>query len=418
MSSRLNRIEQEFVIKEAIELKIALKIHLRKAIIPAPITDFKAQKIYCLCPADKLEKFKAGETVKIFFMFHNLIHTFTTRVSDITPPQLVLDYPRAVFKDLQRIHERVAAQNDIQVYIQLKDKKVRLDFPKTDNKPPLLYPGTEEELESGGIKDLLADFNAKVKSMYIQSQIVMMRNRAAESFEERLMKQTAKMIWIPSTEGNFPESDFLPEQKIVTVKDFYAFELDNGAVVQEIKDKMAKYLSEKQAEGIHSQVFCPILFHDYFTGYIALTGKSEIWNVDAEIVKYVFEFAKILSFALEKNNYFRADKTRLINYQAQIIDISASGLLFSHNSPEIIREIALDSRLFITLKFKDRKIGIETTVIRKFHDNQFHYFGLKYTDLKPEDLRYLFEYLYARQYTVQYKNIWEGGSPPPSLKSL
>ena len=118
---------------------------------------------------------------------------------------------------------------------------------------------------------------------------------------------------------------------------------------------------------------------------------------------------------MKLNGYFASETSGEQRYEAPIIDISASGLLFAHTLPSLAKDLLIHTDIDLTIKFTDKKLVIGSRVRRKFKDNQRCYFGVQFLNFAEEDFRYLFELLYGWPYTMEEEDRWEGGSPPPPL---
>lgn len=400
------------------EKEFTIKILVENNSVLAKIKEYKNDKLTCFFIEDKSVPFKTGQDAEIFFSYHNTMCTFSSKIVDITDDRIILGNPEFMYKGLKRKYMRIQKKGDIQVFFQIKDKTIKLNYPKTEKEEKFQKPVIRDNFDINNIKELLHEFQERIKASGFESKIVMLRNKEITSYEERLMQKTAKLIWLQETKEGFPTSDFLPQEKIVTLQDFFSFEVSMGTALNRVKEKVQSYLQGTLFKGIVSQLYCPILYHNYMIGYIFILSKNFENRIEHENVKYTFEFSKILAYSLEKNGYYRDEKKADRQYRAGIIDISASGLLFSHDSDTIIKAIDIGTHLDIILKILNRKISIGTIVKRKFHDNEIWYFGLQYADLRPEDLRFLFEFLYEKQYTNEYKKMWENGIPPSSLDML
>ena len=62
----------------------------------------------------------------------------------------------------------------------------------------------ERRESSHDIPTLIADFRAKVGDMVSSNKIVMLRDKPASTLMEKLLVRTRKILWLPSTEEEFP----------------------------------------------------------------------------------------------------------------------------------------------------------------------------------------------------------------------
>jgi hypothetical protein len=79
------------------------------------------------------------------------------------------------------------------------------------------------------------------------------------------------------------------------------------------------------------------------------------------------------------------------------LDISVSGLLFACPHFGIASLLLIDSDLTVSIVAPNRTINVTAKIVRRFKDKTVVYFGCRFTGMVPEDIRFLFEYLYGRQ---------------------
>ncbi len=418
MGVKVGRIVKEFVFKSLVEQRIEVKIHSRQKELGGVVAEVRPQTLVVEVLEGEPKQLAPEEKVQVYFFFQNNYHTFEAAVAASEGHSLVLSHPEGVYKNPQRKYERVRLEDTAEVVFTLRGTTVELDFPKSSRPGtlPELGPAIGEQPDSASIQSLHGTFKKKTESRVSEARIVMFRNRNPERYEERVIAETGKMLWIPSTEEDFLVKDPFPDERIVTRRDLVRYEesLDQTGYI--ITSKLGNILYEKQKKGIHSQLYCPVLYGIYIVGYIYLCNRDERKEkIPRELAEYCWEFAKILAFALEQSGYFAAAGGEEQRYEGKIIDLSPSGLLFAHPRTSLADDLHLQTDLDITLRLPGRRMEIGTRVRRKFKDEQRAYFGLQFLRIEPSDVGYLFEKLYGRPYTSEEDERWEGGTPPPPL---
>jgi len=277
-------------------------------------------------------------------------------------------------------------------------------------------PEPREDFDPSSIQRLIVAFRNKMNNTVSENKIIMLRNRVATTYEEKVMVRTGKIIWIPSIEGGLIASSIFPENILLTHSDLVLYEEENGTPANEIEEKIKQLLQDKFKKGYYSQLYCPAFFNEYMIGYIYLMNTiAQLKKIDVQLLKYVYQFSKFLSHSLVINNYFQAQKSDDTKFETPVIDISASGLLFSSADNDLATELVLHSTLQITLKIQSRKIFVVARISRKFRDSKYFYYGLHFVDITPEDFRFLYEFIYGKSYeldnNVNYESI-------PSLEDL
>jgi hypothetical protein len=132
-------------------------------------------------------------------------------------------------------------------------------------------------------------------------------------------------------------------------------------------------------------------------------------------MEYVQQFAKVLCYSLVTNGYFKVENSTERRYEAPIIDMSASGLLFAHTSTELVKELLVHTDLELTVRFEKHTMAVGSRIMRKFRDAENTYFGVLFLRIEQEDFHYLFQYLYGKPFDPSQEATWEGGAPPPPL---
>jgi len=123
----------------------------------------------------------------------------------------------------------------------------------------------------------------------------------------------------------------------------------------------------------------------------------------------------MLCYSLVTNGYFKAENASERRYEVPIIDMSASGLLFAHNSADLAGELLVHTDLELSMKVGKRSFKVGARVMRKFRDAENVYFGVLFLKIDPGDFSFLFEFLYGKPFDPLYEGVWEGGAPPPPV---
>ena len=415
MGRLVNRIEKEFILNGVIDNEIRLQIHGTHKEGEARLIDFDEEFIEIEMISDT--PWTDQEEVRIFFFVKNNMHSFDSKIREKENGDLHLEFPAGVYKNLQRKHERIKNPADITASFTLEGKKVELNFPKTRAFVNVEKPKLTEDYDESNIEDLVESFRSELKKRVSRVRIVMLRNRVPVGFEEELLLKTSKIFWIPSTQLGFPLKDPGIDSPVLTKQDLLQLEEESGIPNSVIKSRLDNYLFEKSKQDIYSEVFCPLLYKEFFVGYIHLQNRMDRKEkIVRDLLDFVFQFSKVLCYSLEITGYFVTEKIADISYEASIIDISASGLLFSLPNKTLSNDLRIRTDIAITLTARNRKMNIGTRIIRKFSDRNQLYLGIQFLDIYPDDYRYMFEVLYGKPFEEEYDDRWEGGIPPPELK--
>jgi hypothetical protein len=415
MGTKINRIEREFVFKGALDKKLDLSIHATKKEFEGTLVGFDENSV--TLETHQENTFKLGEEVRVFLFFQNNMHTFDSAIKEKEANRIVIAQPAGVYKQLQRKHERVRTPTDVKAFFTLKGKNFELNFPKTSRYFSIEKPQSAESFDDSSIEGLINDFREKTNKMVSNNSIVILRNRDLSSFEENLLFRTAKIIWVPSIKEGYSLHDPFPDNRILTKREMIQQEGDSEFSDSVLNARLENRLDEKFRAGIYSEIYCPLMYNQYFVGYIHVYNNLDKKEAITEaIIEYVYQFSKVLCYSLEINGYFTSLANQEKDYETKIIDLSASGLLFANPTKDLSRDLLIHTDLTVTLQFEARRMQIGARIIRKFKDRDHLYVGLQFLDIAPEDFRFLFETIYGKPYTDELDDRWEGGIPPPELK--
>jgi hypothetical protein len=415
MGVKVSRIEKEFLFRGAINGKAPINVHGYKKEATGYVLDFDDERIVIDIGTEN--DFKVGEEVRVYLWLQNNMHSFKSTIRKREQDRIEIDQPPdGMYKSLRRKHERTKCPQTLKAYFTIKGTNFELNFPKTSRYFPVEKPESLESFDDSSIQGLVEDFRRKMQKRVAKNEIVLFRNRQPSTFEERLMHRTAKIIWIPTIKEGYAVEDPFPDGRILTRKDIVEetgnTEFSDKALNTRVEDR----LDEKLREGVYSEVYCPLLYNQFFIGYLHVCNSEDRKETISEgVIEYMYQFAKVVCYSLEVHGYFTSLANRERNFETSIIDISASGLLFAHPMKELSRELMIHTDIALTLKFPHRKILIGARIVRKFKDRDHLYIGLQFMDMAQEDFRFLFEEIYGKRYHESYDDLWEGGIPPPEL---
>jgi c-di-GMP-binding flagellar brake protein YcgR len=135
-------------------------------------------------------------------------------------------------------------------------------------------------------------------------------------------------------------------------------------------------------------------------GYIHIwINKEGKLPFDYGVIDTLYQFAKILAHSLKVNGYFETGKLKNEPFEGKVIDISASGLLFSYPISSLSTALLPDSELSVKLAAPRRTVSTNARIVRRYKDTTQGYFGCRFLDMEPENLRFLFEYIYGKPFT-------------------
>jgi hypothetical protein len=418
MGIRVGRIVKEFLFRSLVDQNVELKIHGHRKELSGPAVDIRDDYLEVEIRSGNPGVFEAEEAVRVYFLFQNNYHTFETVIISTSETRVKIGHPQVVYKNPERKNERVRLSEKAEVFFSIKGQTVELNFPRSNRyievSPDVVNDRTD--LEYASIKRLYKSFREKTVDQVSESRIVMLRDRGLDKYEEKLMAATGKMLWIPSTEEDFPVNDPYPDERVLTRRDLVKYEESLDRAPHVITSKLGNILYEKQRRQIHSELYCPILYEMYLVGYIYMCNREERKEkISKELLDFTYDFSRVLGYSLYLTGYFTTDDSMERRYEAPIIDISASGLLFAHPRSDLSENLKIHTDVEVTVRFPERAMVIGSRVRRKFQDAERCYIGLQFLRIDQGDLEFLHAKLYGRPYSPEEENKWEGGAPPPPL---
>jgi c-di-GMP-binding flagellar brake protein YcgR len=399
MATPIKRIEKDFLLKVLYDEQIPI-MYLRDRTEYILILD-KPAKSEVVFRADRpISRLKVRSRLDLMFDYKGQVIIFTVEVSSFKDNIITAAAPDALYKNLDRSYSRVSTPSDLQVQLTFLGDRYSLSFPRV------------MEFESGNMGDLLRDMDPRNLSGLIEQMAGWIKNYAngykliifkdikPSATEERIVAETGKTLFLPSTLANFPQADPYPKKRLITEEMFNRYLESTGVDLAYVDDARARFIKAKFDGGIFSDVWVPVLFQEYVIGYIHVwINKEGKLPFDYGVIDTLYQFAKVLAYSLKINGYFEKGKLKNEPFEGKVIDISASGLLFAYPHSNLSSALMPDTELSVKLLTPKRNVNANARIVRRYKDNSQGYFGCRFLDLAPEDMRFLFEYIYGKPFT-------------------
>ena len=399
MATPIKRIEKEFIMKTLYDEQL-------------PVTYNKGQTQYNLIltkPVKEEMEFEisrpitgieAGKKLDLILDFRGQIISFPAEVISAANNIITAKEPEYFYKNLDRAYSRVSAPNDLQVKFTFTSERYSLSYPKVNE----FEPDEEEDLmksfDANNLNDLVEQMETILKRFASGYKIVVFKDVSPVTTEEKIIAQTGKALFIPSTRKTLPDEDPYPKKRLITEMIFKRFLESSGIDVYNVNDAYLKFIKKKLSKGISSDLWVPILFQEYVIGYIRVwIDRDGFRPFDYGVIDSLYQFSKILAYSLKINKYFESGKIKNNPFEGRIIDISASGLLFSYPISDIAATLMPETELTVELTTPYRTVLNKARVVRTFSDRFRAYFGCNLIEMKNDDLRFLFEYIYGKPFT-------------------
>jgi hypothetical protein len=399
MATPIKRIEKEFFLKVLYDEQLPI-IYLRNRTeyvlrVEQPVKD----KIF-LVSDRPIPNIKSREKINLIFDYKEKIITFTVETRALRENHITAMVPEFMYKNLGRSHSRVATPPDLRVQLTFQGDRYSLSFPKITDFDSGEITEFMEKLNPPDLNGLIAQISAWIKTFANGFKLVIFKDAQPTTAEEKILAETGKAIYLPSTLGTLPSADPFPKNRLVTDDILKRYLESSGVQEQHLDEAAAQFIHSKFEGGIFSDAWVPILFQEYVIGYIHVwISKEGLPLLNYDIMDILWQFARVLAFSLKINGYF--DSGRLGNepFIGNVIDISASGLLFAYPLSDLANVLQPDMELSIKLSSPKREIDATAQIVRQYSDSTTSYFGCRFMDIAPEDIRFLFEFIYGKPFT-------------------
>lgn len=345
---------------------------------------------------------KARKKMTLIFDHRGTLHSFPTEVIAVRDDHITVKMPENLFKNLNRSYSRVATPPDLRMQFTFLEEHYSLCYPRVSEYEPPEMSNFMKQKDLHNLNGLTQELALWVQTCADGHKMVLFHNDVKPStIEEHIIAELGKILFLPDTAHGFPAEDPYPKKRLVTEAMFKRHLESAGTALSDIDAEAEKFLKAKRDQGIVSDVWVPILFQEYVIGYIRLwLGSGEKKPpLDFTMIDTLNQFAKIIAFSLKANGFFDKGLIKNEPSDGQVIDISASGILFACPQSRLQALLLEENDLAINLVTPGRSIGAAAHIVRRFQDPIMHYYGCHFSEMEPEDIRYLFEYIYGKPFT-------------------
>jgi len=398
MAVPAGRIESEFYFKVLFDEKLFLK-YIKDRVEYHLVLDQPILEEMILRPDRPIAGLKPRTKIALLFNYRGQSIDFTTEIIKVSEEYVICKTPEKLHKNLDRNYLRVDMPSDIKIMFAFRGDRYNLALPKVTEYESVTAGDLFGADNTRNLSDLIKQLTGLVKNFADGYKIVNFKDKKPETLEEKVVSATGKALFLPSTVGRLPAADPYPKKRIITEEIFKRYLESTGIGEEYLAETCARFMKNKFNDGIFSDAWVPILFHEYVVGYIHIwINKEGRLPFDFSMLDNLFQFSKVLAFSLKENGYFETGRIENEPFESRVLDISASGLLFAcSHSLSIASLLLVDSELTVIIEAPNRTINVIARIVRRFKDKNAVYFGCRFSGMVPEDTRFLFEYIYGRQ---------------------
>ncbi|MDR2185938.1 MAG: PilZ domain-containing protein [Treponema sp.] len=399
MATPIKRIEKDFLLKVLYDEQIPIMYLLNRTEYILYLE--RPAKNEMLLRADRpITGIRPRKKLDLMFDYHGQVIIFSIEVIAVKNDQIAADVPEFLYKNLDRSYSRVSTPPDMQVQLAFRGDRYALSFPKVQEYEPGEVGEFMRQTNSKDLSGLIAQMGQWIKGYANGYKLIIFKDVKPSTTEERVLAETGKSLYLPSTLANLPQTDPYPKKRLVTEEMFRRYLESTGVDPAYLDDAVNRFVKSKYDNGIFSDAWVPLLFQEYVIGYIHIwINKEGKQPFDYTVIDNLYQFAKVLAFSLKENGYFEAGRIKNEPFEGKVIDISASGMLFAYSHSALSSSLLLDTELAVKLISSNRNINANAKIVRRYKDNTMGYFGCRFLDIVPEDMRFLFELIYGKPFT-------------------
>ena len=399
MATPIKRIEKDFLLKVLYDEQIPLMYYRDRAeyvlILDKPVKD---EIIFR--PDRTISKLKVRSKMELIFNYRGQVISFAAEVKLIKDECIFCDAPELLYKNLDRSFSRISTPSELQIQFAFRGDRYDLSYPKIMDFEPETIGELFRNFDIHNLSGLIGEMAEWIKGYASGHKLVIFKDVKPASTEERIVAETGKVLFIASTVGTLPSVDPYPRKRLVTEEMLKRYLESTGVNLAYVDEACTRFVRAKHSSGIFSEAWIPILFQEYVIGYIHIWLNQEGRPpFDYAVIDTMYQFSKVLAYSLKINGYFEQGKLKNELFEGKVIDISASGLLFAYPHSTLASALLQDSELSVKLISPRRTVNAVAKIIRRYRDSSMGYFGCRFLDMAPEDLRFLFEFLYGRPFT-------------------
>ena len=399
MATAVKNIEKEFLLNALHDEGIPV-IYYRDGVEYLLFIKKIAKEDVLFLSKQPIGKLAVNDHLEVTFEFKGKMAAFSVEVLQIKEQEITCSMPSSLYKDLDRTYTRVRIPVQMQVQFAFLGDRYNLSFPKvrdcdTEDLGDFMHNSNPRNLSG-----LIEQLTAWIKHYANGYRLIFFKDTRPSTTEERIITETGKALFLPSTRGNFPENDPFPRKRIITESMFKRYLESTGISLGFVSSACTRFVKSKNESGIISDTWVPILFHEYVIGCI------HVWNEDKKkphfdetMLNTLYQFTRVLAYSLELNGYFEKGKMKSNSFIGKAIDISASGLLFAYPYSDLSSSLAPDSKLNIKMVTPQRTISSDAKIMRRFKDRSLGYYGCQFEEMEKDNFGYLFHCIYGKPFT-------------------
>ncbi|MDR0690192.1 MAG: PilZ domain-containing protein [Spirochaetaceae bacterium] len=396
MATPIQSIEKDFLLKTLYDENIPIMYLNNRTEYVFTVNRPIKNEIY-FQPDHPVEGLGPKKKMNLMFDYRGRLISFSVVVTAIRDNCIITNVPDTLFRNLIRSYSRVTRPQDLQIQLSFLGDRYSLRYPKLSEYEPVKLGDFINQMDPNNFSGLIKQLAQWVKKIASGYKLVIFKSIRPAVFEERLLAQTGKAIYLPSPLSKLPQTDPYPQKRLITEEMFLQYLEHTGVGKNYLDETLDRFIKTRFDAGILSDVWVPVLFQEYIIGYIhAWINQEGMPPFNFSIIDILYQFANIFAFSLKLNGYFESGKLKNEPLEGTVIDISASGMLFACPLASFPVTLLPESELALKMIAPNRTIQCNVKIVRQYKENSMGYFGCRFLDMAPEDVRFLFECIYGK----------------------
>jgi hypothetical protein len=383
-------LERDLIFQSLLKLKVPVELEVER-VHHIGIVE-KYEKATVLLALRKPLKIDTDTTVRVHFLFHNNHHYFDSVVVKRDETSVQLTVPDQIFKNMQRRHDRTGVPENISMRFRIvvrSDRKALAASSLRDER--LLAQELKKQRPAidkilSGIKRLVSDFTQNF-------QVKVFKPEEALTIEEEILRKSRKIFLIQNSLEDSIEEKGFHDERFIDIFDACEHLIREGVSRTTAESRLLDLLQRKRDMKIFSECLIPLLLEGEAVGYLRLANDMDYHrSIKPQSAFRAFRYAGILVEALVRYGYFRLESGD--DFDVQVINISAGGVLFSLDKPALKRYLNLNTVLHLSIRLSDRQIEARGSVHRIDEDRSEY--GVQFDYVNEADARFIDDVVHGR----------------------
>jgi hypothetical protein len=412
MAVTMKGAEKYFYLNTLMDHRVPVRFRFRRREYTLTLLNTQKGRLYL--EADKpVRDLPCCYRMDLVFEYHGKVIQFVAEAESVIRNSVIVARDVDTFlKGLGRSFARVSPPADLQVAFAYQGERYDLDFPRLYAWEPVTEPRqfmADRGIEGSG--DPIQELDSWAGEVADGYKAVFFTKEKPGTLEERLVAETGRVLYLVSPEAGLVKEDPYPERRMIT-GDLFLRTLERlGFDAGRVGGVLDSFIKAKGKAGIVSEAWVPIRFQEYVLGYISLWtvpgGKPPL---DTKMVETAMEFSKYIAWALQAGGRFESRKIEGEPVDGTVLNISASGGLLGIPLSYSGLPLQPGAEVEATLTTPQRTIHVGVRIVWRFSSGSAGGIGLgcRFIDMSPEDLRFLFEYLYEKPFSEAEESLLAG----------